>query len=132
MFHVYVVKHEASGRTFVGVTKDPAQRWRAHRAAKGSGRRPIDQAIKREGSGAFTFTPVAAFSTRAEALAEHTRRIRRLRSDDPNRGYNKRERPQRRESRDEELARLIAEQRDDAKQDMTGLRSTMAQEFWDA
>lgn len=126
-FHVYVITHVLSDRKYVGTTNNPKKCWEKHQAARGTS--PLDLAFDEFGREPFSFEVVATFQDLGTAQQTKKRLITQLGADQRRQGFNDEAEG---ESRDEELARLIKEQRIDASQDKTGLSRTCAGEFYAA
>jgi hypothetical protein len=88
--YVYKVTHKASGRVYIGQTRNMViLRWREHArsAYAGNGAR-FQQALKEYGAEAFVWETIASGSTQAELDAAESRWIAAHQATDPRFGFN--------------------------------------------
>lgn len=87
--HVYVITNSVNGMRYVGKANDPAKRWSAHQTvARHRAKTPLQLAMRELGAEAFTFEVVESCASEKAALRAEMRWIRKLATDDPERGYN--------------------------------------------
>ncbi len=85
---VYVIRHVASGMSYVGKTRNPKVRWQQHRTSRKNSSPHLHSALKRHGSEAFIFAVVASCASEDKAYETEKCWISMLRSNEPSFGYN--------------------------------------------
>lgn len=93
MHYIYIIQNIVNSKIYVGQTKDPAQRWRQHKAMA---RRPNDKraqsplyhSMRKHGLDNFTFEVVAVFTSAEDADAHEINLIAALKTTQSEVGYN--------------------------------------------
>ena len=89
MAAVYVIRHRASAKCYVGKAQDPEQRWRQHRVDAKCGRESaLCRALRKYGPDAFVWRVLEQCESDAAAYAAEVRWIRMLDCTTEGHGYN--------------------------------------------
>lgn len=86
MFYIYKITNQINGKSYIGFTDNPKERWSGHRTSSLSVRRPLYEAMRKYGRDNFSFEVIYSHSDKKQALLMEARYI--AEHNTYNKGYN--------------------------------------------